>query len=154
MIGAISRHPLARALRIDKLSLAGLVATLLHYVKGEAETEIPIWRMIRLSLADIESRVRVWRRGLEEHAAVVEGLSTIGGGSLPGETLPTRLLSLDGRAAGEGVDELTRRLRSSAPPVVGRIEDDRFLLDPRTVLPAEDVAVAEALRLAVGRVLS
>ena len=151
MVGALSRHPLARALRIDKLSLAGLVATLLHYVKGEAEREIPIWRMIGLPLAEIESRALAWKQGLEEHGAVVEGLSTIGGGSLPGETLPTRLLSLDGRAAGERVDELALRLRSVTPPVVGRIEDDRLLLDPRTVLPEEDAAVAEALRLALGR---
>ena len=151
MVGSLSRHPLARALRIDKLSLAGLVATLLHYVKGEAEREIPIWRMIGLPLAEIESRALAWKQGLEEHGAVVEGLSTIGGGSLPGETLPTRLLSLDGRAAGERVDELALRLRSVTPPVVGRIEDDRLLLDPRTVLPEEDAAVAEALRLALGR---
>ena len=151
MVGAVSRHPLARALRIDKLSLAGLVATLLHYVRGEAEAEIPVWRMIGLSLKDIESRARAWMRGLEEHADVVEGLSTIGGGSLPGETLPTRLLSLDGRASGQSVDELARRLRSAAPPVVGRIEDDRLLLDPRTVLPEEDASVSEALSLAVGR---
>ena len=149
MVATVSRHPLARALRIDKLSLAGLVATLLHYVKGEAETEIPIWRMIGLAEADIKARARRWAEGLGDTASLVEGLSTIGGGSLPGETLPTWLLGLDGRHVEGGPDELARRLRAGDPPIVGRIEDDRLLLDPRTVLPEEDGAFSRAVRQAL-----
>jgi L-seryl-tRNA(Ser) seleniumtransferase len=149
MVATVSRHPLARALRIDKLNLAGLVATLLHYVKGEAETEIPIWRMIGLAGADIKARARHWAEGLGDTASLVEGLSTIGGGSLPGEILPTWLLGLDGRRVEGGPDELARRLRAGDPPVVGRIEDDRLLLDPRTVLPEEDDALSRAVRQAL-----
>ena len=149
MVGIVSQHPLARAVRIDKLSLAGLVATLLHYVKGEAEAEVPIWRMVGLSGGDLEARALRWSEGLGGSASLLEGLSTIGGGSLPGETLPTWLLALDGRGVEGGPDELARRLRAGDPPVLGRIEDDRLLLDPRTVLPEEDEALARAARQAL-----
>ena len=149
LVAAVSRHPLARAVRIDKLSLAGLVATLLHYVKGEADQKVPIWRMVAMPADEIEARAATWRKFLNDRASLIEGLSTIGGGSLPGETIPTWLLSLDSQGIEGGPDELARRLRLGDPPVVGRIEDDRLLLDPRTVLPEEDDALVRVVREAL-----
>ena len=95
LVGMASRHPLARAMRIDKLSLASLSATLVHYVKGEAVAEIPTWRMIAEPEEALRERAAGWAASLGEGASVVGGQSAIGGGSLPGETLPTSLLRLD-----------------------------------------------------------
>ena len=146
LLEVVSRHPLARAFRIDKLSLAALGATLLHYVKDEVTEKVPVWRMIAASTDRLESRVRDWRKTLGRGDSV-EGESTIGGGSLPGETLPTRLLSLGSEA---GADTLARDLRKGDPPVIGRIEDGRVLLDPRTVLPEEDDLLLRAAHKALG----
>ena len=132
-VKSVSSHPLARALRIDKLSLAGLVATLLHYVNDEVE-EIPVWGMIAARLDELEKRARHWQQSLGR-GELARGESTVGGGSLPGELLPTWLLSLETHA---GADALARDLRTSGPPVLGRIEEERVLLDPRTVLPEEE----------------
>jgi L-seryl-tRNA(Ser) seleniumtransferase len=145
LVGKVARHPLARAVRMDKLSMAALAATLLHYIRGEAADKVPIWRMISTPLEDLDLRAQRWRDALGGSATVVDGASTIGGGSLPGETLPTRLLRLRPSGAG-GAEALAARLRRTDPPVVGRIEDDRLLLDPRTVLPDEDAALLAALR--------
>ena len=132
----LKTHPLARALRADKLCLAGLQATLLHYLKEEATEQVPVWRMIAIPLAEIERRARRWRRGLRRAgvaAEVVDGESTVGGGSLPGETLPTKLVALNT----ESPDRLAAALRAADPPVVARIEEGRLVLDPRTVLVEE-----------------
>ena len=112
LVGMASRkHPLARAMRIDKLSLASLSATLVHYVKGEAVGEIPTWRMIAEPVEALRERAAGWAAYLGEGASVVGGQSAIGGGSLPGETLPTSLLRLDsGDATG-----LAARLRRGSP---------------------------------------
>ena len=146
MVGLVSRHPLARAVRIDKLSMAALSATLLHYVRGEAEREVPIWRMVSASADDIASRAGAWASDLGGRTRA--GLSTIGGGSLPGETLPTTVLALDGGAHG-GADALAARLRRASTPVIGRIEDDEVLLDPRTVLPEQDGELVRGARAAL-----
>ena len=146
MVGLVSRHPLARAVRIDKLSMAALSATLLHYVRGEAERRVPIWRMVSASQGDIASRVEAWSSDVG--GRVRAGQSTIGGGSLPGETLPTTVLALDGKAPG-GADALAGRLRRASPPVIGRIEDDEVLLDPRTVLPEQDDDLVRGVRAAL-----
>ena len=143
MVGLVSRHPLARAVRIDKLSMAALSATLLHYVRGEAERKVPIWRMVSASHGETSARAEAWAAAVG--GRLRDGLSTIGGGSLPGETLPTTLLALDGKAHG-GADALAGRLRRASPPVIGRIEDDEVLLDPRTVLPEQDGALMQALK--------
>ena len=145
MVGLVSKHPLARAVRIDKLSMAALSATLLHYVRGEAERKVPIWRMVSAPPDDIASRADAWASAVGGNAR--SGLSTIGGGSLPGETLPTTLLSLEGDARG-GADALAARLRRASPPVIGRIEDDEVLLDPRTVLPEQDGDLLRGVRAA------
>jgi L-seryl-tRNA(Ser) seleniumtransferase len=143
LVSQLRRHPLARAVRMDKASIAGLTATLLHYLRGEALTKVPVWRMIATPLADIERRARHWMRAIGHGARVVDGRSMIGGGSLPEEGLPTKLLALPGE--GVGVTEVAGRLRLGSPAIVGRIEHDALLLDPRTVRPDEDRALIAAI---------
>lgn len=149
LVDRLARHPLARAVRIDKLSLASLTATLVHYLRGEAEQEIPVWRMISTPESDLKKRAESWQSGLECPSLVVESRSAVGGGSLPGETLPSWVLSIDCQETGP--EEVMRRLRESNPPVVARIDEDRVLLDPRTVLPEEDGPLLDALRSAVAQ---
>ncbi len=146
VVERLQAHPLARAVRMDKLTLAALSSTLVHYLKGEAEAEIPIWRMVAAPIGEMNRRARAWARALGPGVEVVGGESAVGGGSLPGQTLPTRLLAVPATLAGEGGPEgLAARLRRGNPPVVGRVAGDRLLLDPRTVLPEEDREVARAL---------
>jgi len=145
LIARLKKHPLTRAIRPDKATLAGLGATLVHYVRGEAQDRVPVWRMIAADPDQIE--VRAWAvvgmlgsRGTG--FGVEDGQSAVGGGSLPGETLPTRLLvgppGLDAQAAAAA-------LRQMSPPVIARVERDRLVLDLRTVLPEEDEVLARAL---------
>jgi L-seryl-tRNA(Ser) seleniumtransferase len=140
LIAQIGQHPLARAVRPDKLCLAGLSATLLHYVKDEATREVPVWRMISTSQGDLERTSRRWFRRLGRaglSARVIPGESTVGGGSLPGATLPTWLVAIQHPQP----DSLSARLRAAETPVIGRIEDGQLLLDPRTVLPEQEKAL-------------
>ena len=148
-IRRLEHHPLARAIRLDKLGIAALTATLLHYVKGEATKSIPTWRMIAASLPALERRANRWQGYFGSAAKVVKGESTIGAGSLPGETLPTWLVSLKLPKGKGTADALATRLRESNPPVVGRIENDRVVLDPRTVLPNEDRLLTKVVLEAV-----
>jgi L-seryl-tRNA(Ser) seleniumtransferase len=141
-------HPLVRALRADKLCLAALSATLTHYLKREAEQEIPVWRMIAMPLDIITKRAKRWMFKLRQAgitAEVIAGRSTVGGGSLPGETLPTRLVAV----ACDSPDALAARLRRSVPPIVARIEDGRLVLDPRTVQAGEEKALLDAVVVAI-----
>lgn len=131
VVETLKRHPLARAIRADKLCLAALTATLDHYRKSEALTQIPVWRMIARPADDIRREARRWARHVG--GQIVAGESTVGGGSLPGATLPTWLLALSVPDA----DDFTARLRAADPPVIARIADGRVLLDPRTVLPGQ-----------------
>jgi len=146
LIDKLKKHPLARAVRIDKVRLAGLAATLRHYLKGEELSTIPIWRMISTPLEAIERRAELWAQSLDGLATVIEGESVVGGGSLPGSTLPTKLLAIKAPRKGfKSVQELAQRLRCQQPAVVGRIEGNRLLLDPRTILPEEDEAFLQAV---------
>jgi L-seryl-tRNA(Ser) seleniumtransferase len=145
LLARVKKHPLARALRADKTTIAGLEATLLHYLKGEAEREIPIWRMLATSTDDLLARARHWRGALDR-GEVVAGQSTIGGGSLPGETLPTWLLALPDRRP----NALATRLRTAATPVIVRVQDERVLLDPRTVMADEETALINTVLEHVG----
>jgi L-seryl-tRNA(Ser) seleniumtransferase len=142
----LARHPLARAIRSDKMSLAALSATLLHYVKDEATTAIPVWRMVAEPLEGVESRARSWAARIGRPATVAQGESTVGGGSLPGDTLPTWLLLLSAEQVAGGATALARRLRRQHPPVVARIIDQRVALDPRTVLPEEEEELIAAVK--------
>jgi L-seryl-tRNA(Ser) seleniumtransferase len=139
------RHPLARAARADKLCLAGLSATLAHYLRDEAIQEIPIWQMIAVSPEELRRRAEGWRERLGQ-GEVVAGRSAVGGGSLPEETLPSWLLALAPRKA----NDLAARLRAQDPPVVARVEDERLLFDPRTVLPEQETDLLRSLRAALG----
>ena len=141
-----ARHPLARAVRIDKLSMAALAATMLHYVHGQAAQKIPVWRMISTGVDDLASRASAWRDDTWTWASVADSRSTIGGGSLPGETLSSVALRIDCAVLGAGPDDVMAQLRSGQDAVIGRIEDGQVLLDPRTVLPEEDEAVSRAVR--------
>ena len=141
-IALLRRHPLMRAVRPDKASLAGLAATLVPYLRGEAEREIPVWRMIAAPLEEIDHRARQIAAAAGD-AIVVESQAAIGGGSTPGETLPSRAVAI-GNA--ETADELSANLRHWKTPIVARIADGRVLLDLRTVAPEEDPEVIDALR--------
>jgi L-seryl-tRNA(Ser) seleniumtransferase len=151
LIDRMKRHPLARAVRIDKLDLAALTATLVPYLTGRAEQEVPVWRMISAPVEELERRARAWASALgTEGVEVVDSTSAIGGGSLPGESLPTRALTVPAALCGPGGPEgLAKRMRAGSPPVVTRIEDDRVYLDPRTVLPEDDEELAAALKAAL-----
>ena len=107
--------------------------------------KVPVWRMIATGLMEIERRARRWRRSLRQAgvaAEIVDGESTVGGGSLPGETLPTKLVAL----AVPHPDQLAAALRAADPPVVARIEEDRLVLDPRTVLVEEEKELLRAVK--------
>jgi L-seryl-tRNA(Ser) seleniumtransferase len=122
---------------VDKVTFAGLQATLLHYLKNEATKKIPIWKMISARREDLEARAKQWAdrlRAVPLDASTVDALSTVGGGSLPGETLPTCALTVTVPSP----DEFAARLRQNHPPIVARIEENRLIFDPRTVLPAEE----------------
>jgi L-seryl-tRNA(Ser) seleniumtransferase len=147
LIEQLRRHPLMRALRPDKTTLAGLHATFLHYLRNEAPEKVPVWQMISMPVEDIDRRARRWARAIGKAGKVIDGNSTIGGGSLPDETLPTRLVAI--RGEGGYVTEVAHRLRTGSPPVVPRVEQDTLLLDPRTVRPTEDQALIEAVRAAL-----
>lgn len=140
LIERLRRHPLARAIRADKLALAALDATLEHYRRGEALERVPVWRMISLPLDAIRARAERWASNVP--GEVVRAESTIGGGSLPGETLPTWAFSPHVAQP----NEAAARLRRADPPVIARVADDRLLLDPRTVLPEQDDLLLAALK--------
>ena len=146
LVRRLESHPLARAVRIDKMSLAALAATLIHYVKGEAEAKVPVWRMISTSAGELEDRAYHWQTVLGNRTLVFRGSSTIGGGSLPGQTLDTWLLALEGATLSEGVDGAVKRLREHSTPVLTRIDGNRVLLDPRTVFLEEEDTLFRAVQ--------
>ena len=151
----ISKHPLMRAVRIDKMTMAALEATLRHYQREEVESHIPIWRMIAASPTSIAGRAASWVSRLQHHgipARMQRGESTVGGGSLPGETLPTTLLALDAGNVPMPLDELAKRLRLRSVPLIVRIMRDALLVDPRTVLKEQDKEVIQAFVEELGKV--
>jgi L-seryl-tRNA(Ser) seleniumtransferase len=148
-IDKLKKHPLVRALRIDKTRLAGLSATLLHYLKDEATLKIPVWRMISWSISEIDRRAALWANSLPEMTRVIDSESVIGGGSLPGATLPTRALAIGKPEKPAQAKLLARRLRLQAVPIVGRVSENLLLLDPRTVDPADDEIVIQGLKQAL-----
>ncbi|MCL0102140.1 L-seryl-tRNA(Sec) selenium transferase, partial [Dehalococcoidia bacterium] len=147
-VDRLKASPLARAVRLDKMTLAALTATLLHYITGQAKTKIPVWQMISADLKTLESRVKKWIRYAGEQACIIDSVSTIGGGSLPGEYLPSKVLAIKG--TGAQLNKLARRLRKGTPAVLARIDGEMLLIDPRTVLPNQDQIVAGAIRDALG----
>jgi L-seryl-tRNA(Ser) seleniumtransferase len=147
-IARLKNHPLARALRVDKLTLAALQATLLHYLKNEATQKIPVWQMISATPDALETKAGAWCAQWQDavpDARVIDTQSTVGGGSLPGEILPTRAVAL--RVASP--DALVRALRENNPPIVARIENDAVVIDPRTILPHDEIPLLEGVARAV-----
>jgi L-seryl-tRNA(Ser) seleniumtransferase len=142
LIAKAGGHPLARALRADKICLAGLAATLSHYLRDEADRDIPVWKMISMASEDIRMRAVRWMEelGIGE---VQSSDSTLGGGSLPGESLPTFVLSLGVRNAAD----FLKKLREQIPPIIARAEKNRVLLDPRTVQSEDDPTLLRSLKV-------
>ncbi|HTK09527.1 MAG TPA: L-seryl-tRNA(Sec) selenium transferase [Ktedonobacteraceae bacterium] len=148
VIARLAKHPLMRAVRIDKMTLAALEATLRHYQRGEATKHIPVWQMIAAQPEDLQQRATRWVAHLRAHglaARLQPGTSTIGGGSLPGETLPTTLLALDEGQGRYPLEEIAKRLRARSIPIIARILRDALLLDPRTVFAEQDQELLQAL---------
>ncbi len=149
LIETLRRHPLTRALRVDKTTLAGIQANLLHYIKEEAWEQIPVWRMLAMGMDEIAARGQKLLDALGPGTVGCEllaGLSMIGGGSLPEESLPTTLVALRPNSA----SALAQQLREGSPPVVARIQDEHVMLDLRTVLPQEEPALLARLRETLG----
>jgi L-seryl-tRNA(Ser) seleniumtransferase len=143
LVDTMRHHPLMRALRVDKLTYAALEATLVEHVRGRAAESVPVIRMLSMKVDEIESRaIGITRQLTNARIDIIDGFSAIGGGSAPGERLPTRLLAIDASSA----DALLTRLREHDPPVIARIEQDRVVLDLRTVTPDQDVTLASAIR--------
>jgi L-seryl-tRNA(Ser) seleniumtransferase len=141
LVQRLRSHPMARALRPDKLGIAALHATLVEHAR-EGVPGLPLHRMVATSVDELRARARTIADGLGlSSPAVVDCDATIGGGSLPGD----RMDSVAVRVATASATALAKRLRTGVPPVVGRIEDDALLLDLRTVDPMDDEAVIEAL---------
>lgn len=154
ILARIAKHPLMRAMRIDKMTLAALEATLRHYQRNEVESHIPIWRMISARSDTLARRASQWVSQLNTvgiTARVQRGESTVGGGSLPGEMLPTMLLAIDAAHVPLPLDELAKRLRRRNTPIITRILRDSLLLDPRTVLEEQDGEVVRGLEEVVGQ---
>jgi L-seryl-tRNA(Ser) seleniumtransferase len=144
LIERIRKHPLMRALRVDKLTYAALEATLIEYLAGRASVTVPVARMLSMGIEEIESRAhslaaqlraRGWR------ADVIDGRSAIGGGSAPGVELPTKLVAID--RSGQSAGAIEAALRSRTPPVIARIENDRVVIDLRTVDPSDDATLGD-----------
>ena len=154
LVGRLKKNPLNRALRIDKFTIAGLEATLHAYEAGTALETVPTLRLLTEPLPSIRRRAKRLLARLEPRvrqrlaATVVDDRSQVGGGALPTVELATAVLAIGATAA--AARDLDEALRRAVPPVIGRIADDRLLLDCRTILPAELPAVAAALRMAVG----
>ncbi len=147
LVERIRRHPLARALRCDKVTLAALHATLLHYLRGEALEKVPVLMMLARRQEDVMAQASRWKEVLPLPGAhVAPSLATVGGGALPGSTIPSAALVIDPTNWPLSVDALAARLRAASPPVVARVEDDRVWLDPRTVQPEEESALVRTVR--------
>jgi len=144
LVTKLKKHQLMRPLRADKLCLLALEATLKQYLYGRALTEIPVWQMLSRSEASIRQQAQYLQAQIGA-GELLTGFSTVGGGSLPEETLPTTLLSFS-----SAPQKMLRLLRQGDPAVIARIENDRLLIDPRTIQPDEE----EALLLALQKVLA
>jgi L-seryl-tRNA(Ser) seleniumtransferase len=151
LVKRLEKNPLNRALRIDKLTLAALEGTLIAYEAGDALRAIPTLRLLTEPMGTIRARARRLLASLSPdlrrhlRASLVESTSQVGGGALPTVELPTVTLAVGADAA--HTRALDEALRRGAPPVIGRITDDRLLLDCRTVLPGQVRSLAAALAM-------
>jgi L-seryl-tRNA(Ser) seleniumtransferase len=147
LIDRIRRHPLMRALRVDKMTYAALEATLGEYAAGRATDTVPVQRMLAMTSAEIRARAELVAAAISRlpgwRVDLIDGISAVGGGSAPGVKLPTCLVAIE--TTGLSAGALEERLRRLTPPIIARIERDRLVLDLRTVLPDEDRQLAELL---------
>ncbi len=146
IVQRLAKAPLMRALRADKMTLAALEATLRHYLKGEASAAVPVW----MAISEAPEAVLARAQGLADRLSmkgiavqVVPTQAAVGGGSLPGQTLPSYAVAID--PAPLSADRLAERLRLGSPPVICRIEADKVVLDMRTVIKGQDEPLVEAL---------
>ena len=155
LVQKVRRHPLFRALRVDKLTIGAMEATLRAYLRG-AWQEIPALRMMQMSIEEISARTDAFLKKLSAKTAnadaeleIADGRSLVGGGSTPAQSLSTKVLRI--ASARHSASELETRLRTGtgATPVIARIEEDRLLIDLRTVFPEQEPALAEALSQAL-----
>ena len=153
-IDKIRHHPLARALRIDKLTLAALEATLRHYLdQQEALRELPVLQMLAMTESEVKKRARRLQQKIrtaladQVDTAIVAEASQVGGGALPLTELPGYAVALTPRNC--SVEELAIRLRQGNIPLVGRLQEGRLLLNPRTIFAAEETLVVTALKEAL-----
>jgi L-seryl-tRNA(Ser) seleniumtransferase len=148
------KNPLYRALRVDKMTLAALDATLVEHESGRAAARVPVLRMIHAPAAEVRVRAEAFTRALSDLApvlkpALVESESAVGGGAAPTVGVPTVAIALDPGPAGP--DRLAALLRAGSPPVVVRVAEDRLLVDLRTVRPDEEETLLAALAAAARR---
>jgi L-seryl-tRNA(Ser) seleniumtransferase len=154
-IEALARNPLMRALRVDKVTLAALAATLeLYRHPHQAEEQIPVLRLLSTSLENLEHRARHLAPQLAAAATVaaaepIAAQAQLGGGAVPAQSLPTWCVQL--KPQGLSVDELARRLRLGKPPVFTRIQQDAVWLDIRTVFASQDLMLVDAVLATAGR---
>ena len=149
-VGRIKKDPLARAFRCGKLTIAAMEATLKLFLSPETLNDRhPLYRMLSISVADLEKRAKRLARDLKKHlpasvsVAVVDEGSQVGSGSVPVETIPTKCLAVV--SSSESPDDIARRLRLGRPPVFTRIHNDAVLFDLRTIQPDDDAIVEDAI---------
>jgi L-seryl-tRNA(Ser) seleniumtransferase len=142
-VGKLARHPLARALRVDLLTVAALEATLRVYAAGSLE-ELPMWREVDATVRSLRTRARALAADIPE-ATVVETEAVAGGGALPGYAIP----SVGLRLPREDPVRFAARMREMKPPVFGRVEADAVVFDLRAVDPAQDGKLARAIAYAL-----
>jgi L-seryl-tRNA(Ser) seleniumtransferase len=145
----ILRHPLMRALRVDKCTLAGLAATLRLYLNPDhALQKIPILSLLSTSQENLQNRAERLAAQMKGAAGIAAAeplvdTSPLGGGSVPAQELPTWCIGLTPKSG--SVDQMAKALRNGTPSVVGRIKNDRLMLDLRTVRPSEDVVLVQVV---------
>ncbi|MGE0435281.1 MAG: L-seryl-tRNA(Sec) selenium transferase [Planctomycetota bacterium] len=149
-IAKLEKNPFARMFRVDKLTLAALEATLMHFINGTYASAIPFWRMLAMPLAEVAARADALVRAIGQLPAgysmsVVDDISRIGSGSIPDEGVPTRVLRI--AVANEAaLEPFAKRLRMHQPGVFGRIQDGALLLDARTLLPGDEADLAAIVK--------
>jgi len=154
LIKKVKGNPLLRAVRAGKLTYLALEATLKEYLKGRPECSIPVLQMLSTSVEELQGRgeaiVKELRgdKGSSLNLELMEGVSKVGGGTVPLVEIPTRLIGLSSTA--NTPDEIARRLRMRSLPVIARIQEERVVIDLRTVLPSEDRELVKALKELAG----
>ena len=143
----IKKDPMYRTFRVGKMTLSILQSTLLFYLQGRALQHLPVWQMISMPYDKIRIRCNKLARSLKQKGFTVtchDGMSLVGGGSLPGKRLPTRLLYIESKG---NIEKPEQKLRLSYPAVLGRIKDGYLILDPRTIEPQYDKKLVNLLYL-------